>query len=160
LNDPRRVQLKRTQTLDFIDKQIDLESRIVQLVEENTSDLGNFFVRDLLLGIAQDSRKHAALLAALKALIEGRTPLVSEMQRDRIAKGIEQHIRMEAQAIEMYSHLMENSTNPKVKTVARMIKDDEVRHHKLLVDLRRALIDPETVDDETAWEIWWRGGND
>jgi rubrerythrin len=145
LNDPRRVQLKRTQTLDFIDKQIDLESRIVQLVEENTSDY---------------SRKHAALLAALKALIEGRTPLVSEMQRDRIAKGIEQHIRMEAQAIEMYSHLMENSTNPKVKTVARMIKDDEVRHHKLLVDLRRALIDPETVDDETAWEIWWRGGND
>lgn len=79
------------ETLQFLGRQADLEARIVETVEQNTSELGNMFVKDLLLGIAHDSRKHATLLNALKALVQGKVPLINEAQRDQIAKGIEEH---------------------------------------------------------------------
>jgi rubrerythrin len=143
-------------TLVFLDKQIDLENRIVELVELNTRDLRNAFVKDLLLGIAQDSKKHAILMGALKALVEGRVPLITEPQRDSIAKGIETHIQMETEAIRTYAELLEKSDNDAIKTVAAMIREDEVRHHKLLLDLHKALIEPETLTEEAIWESLWR----
>ena len=147
--------MNEQETLRFLDRQIDLEARIVELVERNVSALGNVFVKDLLLGIAQDSRKHAALLGALKASVQGGVPLITEAERDSIAKGIEDHIQMEAEAIETYSNLVENSESKAVKTISGVIWEDELRHHKLLVDLHRALIEPETLTEEHVWDMLW-----
>ncbi|MGM0687288.1 MAG: hypothetical protein ACQET3_09995, partial [Promethearchaeati archaeon] len=66
------------ETLHFIDDQIKLEERIIEIVEETTSKLGNAFVKQMLLGIAQDSKKHAALLTSLRNAVEGPTPFISE----------------------------------------------------------------------------------
>ena len=142
-------------TLRFLDKQIDLEARIVEQVERNTSELSNVFVKDLLLGIAQDSRKHATLLNALKAQVQRRVPLIDEAQRDSIARGIDGHIRLEAEAIQTYSYLVENSENNAIKTIAGVIREDELGHHKLLVDLHKALIEPETLTEEALWDSLW-----
>ena len=131
--------MNEEETIAFIARQIDLERRIIRLVEENTAELGNYFVKDLLLGIAHDSEKHAMLLGSLRALAEERTPLISEAQRDSIANGIDQHIRMEAEAIKTYTALIEGSENERVKTIAALIIEDETRHHKLLVDLHKAM---------------------
>ena len=148
--------MNEQETLRFLDRQIDLEARIVEQVERNTSELGNVFVKDLLLGIGQDSRKHATLLNALKALVQGSVPLITEAERDSIAKGIENHIQMEAEAIDTYSHLVENSENNAIRTIAGVIREDEVGHHKLLVDLHAALIEQETLTEEAVWDMLWR----
>ncbi len=147
--------MNEQETLKFLDRQIDLEARIVEQVERNTSELGNVFVKDLLLGIAQDSRKHATLLNALKALVQGSVPLINEAQRDSIAEGIQTHIRMEAEAIATYSHLVENSESKAIKTIAGVIREDELVHHKLLVDLQKALIEPETLTEDHLWDMLW-----
>ena len=147
--------MNEQETLRFLDRQIDLEARIMEVVERNTSKLGNVFVKDLLLGIAQDSRKHATLLNALKALVQGSVPLISEAERDSIANGIEQHIQMEAEAIDTYSHLVENSESKAIKTIAGVIREDELGHHKLLVELHKALIEPETLTEDAVWDMLW-----
>ena len=148
--------MNEQETLQFLDRQIDLEARIVELVERNTSGLGNVFVKDLLLGVAQDSRKHATLLNGLKASVEGNVPLITEAERDSIVEGIQEHIRLEAQAIETYTRLVSDSENNAVRTIAGVIKEDEIRHHKLLVDLHKALIEPETLTEEHVWDMLWR----
>jgi len=146
----------KKETLEFIDRQTRLEERIIALVEENTAKLGNVFVKELLLGVGQDSRKHAILLKGLRAAVAGPTPLISDAQRKGIAYGIQQHIKAEADAVATYGELVARSDDDRVRTIAAMIREDEVRHHKLLQDLHKALIEPETLTDEAIWESLWR----
>jgi len=149
-------QLNKQETLEFIDRQIALEKRIIGLVEENVGKVGNLFVKDLLLGIAQDSNKHAILLRSLRAGVESAAELISAEQRDSIAQGIQQHIKAEAEAVATYGELVEKSSDERVKTIAAMIRDEEGRHHRLLVHLHKALIEPQTLTEEAIWELLWR----
>jgi rubrerythrin len=148
--------LNKEETLEFIDNQIDLELRIVKIVEENVAELGNAFIKDLLLAVSQDSKKHAALLKSLRKAVEGPTPFISEKERDKIGKGIAAHIDMEAKAIETYQELADKSDNDQVKTIAMMIREDELKHHALLKELHKAVVEPETLTEEDIWELLWK----
>ena len=148
--------MDKEETLEFIDKQIELELNIIKIVEENVSKLGNAFIKDLLLGVSQDSKKHAALLKSLKKAVEGPTPFISAEERDKIAKGIQTHIDLEAKAIETYAELVEKSDSDQVKTIASMIHDDELKHHALLKELHKAVIEPETLTEDMIWDIMWK----
>ncbi len=148
--------MDKEETLAFIDKQIELELRIIKIVEENVSKLGNAFVKDLLLGVSQDSKKHAALLKSLKNAVEGPTPFISSGERDKIAKGIQAHIDMEEEAIETYGELMKKSDSDQVKSIAAMIREDEIRHHSLLKELHKAIIEPETLTEDMIWDMMWK----
>jgi len=146
----------KNETLDFIDKQIELENRIIAIVEENVEKLGNDFVKDLLLGVAQDSRKHAALLRSLRRAVEGPTPFISTQERDKIAAGIQKHIDLEKTAIETYGELVEKSDNEQVKTIAAMIREDELKHHALLKELHKTIVERETLTEDMIWDMIWR----
>ncbi len=147
--------MDKRETLEFIDRQTRLEEKIIGLVDANTSKLGNAFVKDLLLGIGQDSRKHAMLLQSLRAAVVGSEPLIGEEERARIAKGIAEHIKAEADAVKTYGQLCERSDDQRVKVIAAMIREDEVRHHRLLQDLHKTLIEPETLTDDAVWDALW-----
>ncbi|MGY5876016.1 MAG: hypothetical protein RTU30_09740 [Candidatus Thorarchaeota archaeon] len=148
--------MDKDETLAFIDKQIELEERIMKIVKENVDQLGNAFIKDLLLGISQDSLKHAALLKSLRKAVEGPTPFISTQDRDKIAKGIAKHIELEATAIETYGELVEKSDNDQVKTIAAMIKEDEIRHHSLLKELHKTVVEPETLTEDMVWDMLWK----
>ncbi len=148
--------MNKDETLEFIDNQIDLELRIVKIVEENVAELGNAFIKDLLLAVSQDSKKHAALLKSLRKAVEGPTPFISEKERDKIAKGIAKHIDMEAKAIETYQELADRSDSDQVKTIAMMIREDELKHHALLKELHKTVVEPETLTEDDIWEILWK----
>ena len=148
--------MEKNETLEFISKQIELEEKIVRIVEENVSKLGNVFIKELLLGISQDSQKHAMLLKALKKAVEGPTPFISEEERDKIAEGIKIHIELEENAVKTYSDLAERSDDEQVKTIASMIKEDEIRHHQLLLELHKAVIEPETLTQDQIWDLMWK----
>ncbi len=148
--------MDKEETLKFIDKQIDLELRIIEIVKENVEKLGNAFVKDLLLAISSDSKKHAALLKSLRKAVEGPTPFISEKERDKIARGIEAHIKMEEEAVKTYGELVSKSTNDQVKTIASMIREDELRHHALLKELHKAVIEPETLTEDMIWDTMWK----
>ncbi|MHA2380367.1 MAG: ferritin family protein [Candidatus Thorarchaeota archaeon] len=148
--------MNREETLEFIDRQIEMEFKIIKIVEENVSNLGNAFIKDLLLGVSQDSQKHAALLKSLKKAVEGPTPFISEAERDKIAKGIDKHIKMEENAVRTYQELADKSDNEQVKTIAMMIREDELRHHALLKELHKAVVEPETLTEDDIWDILWK----
>lgn len=148
--------MDKNETLAFIDRQIDLEERIIEIVNENVARLGNAFVKDLLLGISTDSKKHAALLKSLRVAVEGPTPFISSDERDKIAKGIETHIKMEEEAVRTYAELAEKSDSEQVKTIAMMIREDEIRHHALLKELHKTIIEPETLTEDMIWDVLWK----
>jgi rubrerythrin len=148
--------MDKEQTLSFIEKQIALELEIIKIVEENVSKLKNEFVRGLLLGVSQDSKKHAALLGSLRKAVEGPTPFISMEERDKIGNGIQKHIDLEAKAIETYGQLVKGSDNDQVKTIAGMILEDEIRHHHLLKNLHKAVVEPETLTEDMIWDIMWK----
>jgi len=148
--------MDKEETLAFIDKQIEMEQKIVEIVKENVAQLGNAFVKELLLAISTDSKKHAELLKSLRKAVEGPTPFISEGERDKIAKGIEAHIKMEQQAVETYGELADKSSNEQVKAIAMMIREDELRHHALLKELHKAVIEPETLTEDLIWDTMWR----
>ncbi len=148
--------MDKEETLTFIDKQIELELSIIKIVEENVAKLGNAFIKDLLLAVSQDSKKHAALLKSLKNAVKGPTPFISTGERDKIAKGIQAHIDMEAKAIETYGELIEKSDSEQVKSIASMIKEDEIKHHALLKELHKAMIEPETLTEDMVWDMMWK----
>ncbi|MFW9799417.1 MAG: ferritin family protein [Candidatus Thorarchaeota archaeon] len=144
------------ETLEFIDRQIEMELKIIEIVEENVAKLGNVFIKDLLLGVSQDSKKHATLLRSLRKAVEGPTPFISEAERDRISKGIEKHIKLEEMAVKTYGELAEKSDSDQVKTIAMMIREDELRHHALLKELHKAVVEPETLTEDDTWDILWK----
>jgi rubrerythrin len=148
--------LDKEETLKFIDKQIALELKIIEIVKENVEKLGNAFVKDLLLAISTDSKKHAALLKSLRKAVEGPTPFISEKERDKIAKGIEAHIKMEEEAVKTYGELVAKSKDEQVKTIASMIREDELRHHALLKELHKAVVEPETLTEDMIWDTMWK----
>ena len=148
--------MDKNETLEFIDRQIELEERIIKVVEENVGKLGNAFVKDLLLGISQDSHKHKALLKSLKKAVEGPTPFISTQERDKISAGIDKHIELEKQAVETYERLMNESDDEQVKTIAAIIREDELRHHALLKELHKTIVEPETLTEDMHWDMMWR----
>jgi len=148
--------MNKEETLTFIDKQIEMELKIVEIVKENVAQLGNAFVKELLMAISTDSKKHAELLKSLRKAVEGPTPFISEGERDKIAKGIEAHIKMEEQAVKTYGDLAEKSDSEQVKTIAMMIREDELRHHALLKELHKAVIEPETLTEDMIWDTMWK----
>ena len=148
--------MDKEETLAFIDKQIELELSIIKIVEENVAQLGNAFIKDLLIGVSQDSTKHAALLRSLRKAVEGPTPFISLEERDKIANGIQKHIDMEAEAVKTYGELIEKSDNEQVKTIASMIREDEFRHHALLKELHKTVVEPETLTEDMIWDMMWR----
>ena len=148
--------MNKDETLAFIDKQIAMELKIIEIVKENVEQLGNAFVKDLLIGISTDSQKHAALLKSLRKAVEGPTPFISEKERDKIAKGIAAHIKMEEQAVVTYAELAQKSDSDQVKTIAMMIREDEIRHHSLLKELHKTMIEPETLTEDMIWDAMWK----
>ena len=142
--------------MEFIDKQIALELKIIEIVKENVAQLDNAFVKEFLIGISTDSQKHAALLKSLKKAVEGPTPFISEKERDKIAKGIVAHIEMEELAVKTYAELAAKSDNDQVKTIAMMIREDEIRHHSLLKELHKTIIEPETLTEDMIWDAMWK----
>ncbi len=147
--------MNKEETLKFIDRQIELEDRIIKIVEENVSKLGNVFVKELFLGIAQDSKKHQMLLRALRTSLERPTPFISTHERNLIGAGIEKHIQLEARAIETYSEL-EKTDNDQVRTIAAIIKEDEIRHHALMKELHKTVVEMETLTEDLIWELIWK----
>ncbi|KXH75084.1 MAG: hypothetical protein AM326_09240 [Candidatus Thorarchaeota archaeon SMTZ-45] len=148
--------MNKEETLAFIDKQIQLELKIIEIVKENVAQLGNVFVKDLLLAVSTDSKKHSELLKSLRKAVEGPTPFISEKERDKIARGIEAHIKMEEKAVETYGQLAEQSDSDQVKTIAMMIREDEIRHHALLKELHKTVVEPETLTEDLIWDVMWK----
>ena len=65
---------------------------------------------------------------------------------------MEEHIRLEAEAIKTYKELMVNLENEKEKLIINAIYTDEIRHHHLLKKIHKIIVEKETLTEEEIWQ--------
>ncbi|NHJ01159.1 MAG: ferritin-like domain-containing protein [Candidatus Heimdallarchaeota archaeon] len=150
------LQMNKDERVNFYKKQIELEKKIVEAAEAAVVDMKNITVRELILGIAKDSTKHASLLDALIALNIGTTPLLREEITDQLKFNLEEHIRLEEQAIDSYKDIWEQLEDEREKAVIKAILNDEIRHHALLKRIHRMIVEKETLTEQDVWDWTWK----
>lgn len=138
---------------EFFKKQIELENEIIATAEKSVSQLKNLLVKEMILSIALDSKKHANMLSALLVIQSSTQPFIPE----KVSKGLEQnilkHIELEQRAIREYKALLEEVENEQEKLIIQAIYHDELRHHSLLRKIYSTIIERETLDEGEVWEF-------
>lgn len=133
----------------FFDEQIAAEREIVASVQSATTYLRNDALKGILLGIARDSQKHAALYQAAARLLTATPPrLVPEAVRQQ-RRLVEDDIRREAVLIQRINATLPSIADERVTLLLKVILDDEERHHKLLNAILDDIVDADKDED------WW-----
>jgi rubrerythrin len=148
--------MDKDQLKAFLKEQIALEEKIVRTAKKSVKDTQNLLVKNLIQAISIDSNKHALLLNAIVARLESKTPFIEESKRDELGKDIKTHIELEAEAIKTYKELIPKMEDPGSKQVLNYILIDEKRHHRLLKQLYKLVIEKETLTEEDLWDLTWK----
>jgi rubrerythrin len=148
--------MDKDQLKAFFEEQIKLEEKIVKMATKSVSDTQNQLVKYLIQAIAIDSNKHALMLNAILARLQSKTPFIDEAKRDELGENIKAHIELEAHAIKTYSELIPQTEDPGSKQVLEYILEDEKRHHHLLTQLYKLVIEKETLTEEDLWDLTWK----
>jgi len=138
---------------NFLKKQIELEKKIVNTAENSVKDMKNILIKEMILSISLDSKKHASMLTALLSVQEATQPFISEKISKELHKNIQDHIELEQEAIQTYKNLLEKIDDDQIKMVVQTIYHDELRHHALLKKIYNILIKKETLDEDEIWEF-------
>jgi ferritin-like protein len=144
------------ENIDFFKKQVQLEYDIVAAARAAVKDIKNLIVKELIEGIANDSNKHASLLNSLIATYEGKNPLIEEKLTDQLKENLEEHIRLEQEAIDSYKELLYKLDEGNEKLIIKYILTDEVRHHQLLKRLHKMIVERETLTEQDIWDLTWK----
>lgn len=113
-------------------------------------------LKSLLIAIAGDSAKHSMFYKAMLKLTSMQLPLMPEEDLDIITKEIEGHIKIEEEMIKVVDELMNATNDPRLKIVLESLREDEVKHHKLLLNIRDKIAKIETLTEEALWDMLWR----
>ncbi|UCE12556.1 MAG: ferritin-like domain-containing protein [Candidatus Heimdallarchaeota archaeon] len=141
--------------IELFKSQIELEKKIVDTAEKTTKNIENIIVREMILGIAMDSRKHESLLNTLIALHE-KFALIDEETTDQLITNIREHIRLEKEAINSYQKLLDSLEDEKEKMIIQFILKEEVRHHRFLKLLHKRFVEKITFTGEDYWDWAWK----
>ncbi len=138
---------------EFFKRQIELENEIIATAEKSVSELKNLLVKEMILSIALDSKKHANMLSALLVIQSTTQPFISENISKELEANIIKHIKLEQKAIETYKELLEEVDNEQEKMIIQAVYHDEIRHHALLKKIYATIIEKETLDEGEVWEF-------
>lgn len=141
--------------LDFIQKQIQVEKKIVDSLDKALVDMKNPPVKSVLKGISLDSVKHADMYQSAYMLLTETSTALTQEDLDKHRALIEKHIQMESELIEKIEIVLPTVTNKKVKLLLNAILTDEKRHHALLKGVLETIIHGETITDDDWWKMLW-----
>lgn len=107
--------------------------------------------------VASDSEKHANLYEAMLKIVVGwHQPGLFEEDLNLVAKVIDRHIETERRMIEETRKLLEETADPRMRLLLAAIYEDEVKHHKLLTDIKDKIAKVRTLSEGEFWEAVWR----
>ncbi len=145
--------MSKQDRIEFYKEQIDLENIIYEKAETSVKGVENILVNELIMGIALDSKKHAALLNALVSLHTKGTPSIAEDYGVEIRNNITEHIELERKAIDTYRKLLETIDDESEKIVIRAILNDEIKHHSLLKTIQKMVVEKLTLSEKEFWDM-------
>ncbi|MFW9992438.1 MAG: ferritin family protein [Candidatus Odinarchaeota archaeon] len=127
--------------IEFYKKQILFENEIVRFAENAVKGIrGDRAVRELILGIALDSKKHAQLLKAIIDILTTPSEPLTEVELEELKHNIKQHIELEKKAIDSYKEILKSPMEGAEKLIIEVLAEDEVRHHALLQKIYQEII--------------------
>ncbi len=147
--------MNKEEKLDFFQKQIEIEKKIVKTAYQSVKGIDNVLVREMLLSVINDSEKHENMLNALIARLTGPSPGIDETISDEVGESLKLHLELEAEAIQKYKELLEKTLDSREKIIIKTIYEDEIRHHELLRWIHKTLVEKETLIEEDIWEYIW-----
>lgn len=137
-------------------KQIEIENRIVDSLNDALVNIQNPSVKGVLKGISLDSVKHAELYASAIKLLTMTSQALKQEHLDEQEKLVEKHVAMEAELIEKLSRVVPSIENAKVRLLLEAILADEKRHHQLLKMVLEIIVRGETITEDDWWDILWK----
>jgi rubrerythrin len=145
--------MNKQERIAFYEEQVGFENTIVEKAEASVEGIQNIMIRELILSIALDSKKHASMLTALVSLLTRPTTSVPEEISSEIKQSITEHIQMEAQAIEIYQKLLDSLDDESEKVVIKAILNDEIKHHSLLKTINKMIVEKLTLSEKEFWDM-------
>ncbi|MCK5627966.1 ferritin-like domain-containing protein [Candidatus Bathyarchaeota archaeon] len=142
--------------VDFLERQILIEEKIVDSLNLGIKDVENPPVKGVLKGISLDSKKHAELYSAAITLLTEVSQALTQKNLDEQKALVERHIQMEAELINKLEGVLPTIQNEKVKFLLNTILSDERRHHELLGMVLEMIVRRETITEDEWWEILWK----
>ncbi|MCE4606340.1 MAG: ferritin-like domain-containing protein [Desulfurococcales archaeon] len=135
---------------------VDEEKRYAEELEKLSESFRHPVLQGLIKGISMDSRKHSILYAAIADLLRETQPGLSEEELEIIEESIEKHIEMEAEMVRLTSQWSEEVDDPRLKLLLKAIHEDEIKHHKILLDIKDKLARRETITEADIWDAIWK----
>ena len=140
------MKMSKEELIRLLSKQKDLElmaaESLSSLVEMSKYDV----VKLLLLGVMNDSKKHAQILEALMSLT--RTATFGYVEKYEVAKGVEKHIKIEEEMLRNIDEITGKAEDEEVKTMLGMIAMEEKRHHRTLLELSEIIERIDKISEE------------
>ena len=144
------------EVIDFLEKQIKTENKIVASLNKSLDEVKNPAVKGVLQGISLDSVKHASMYESAITLLTKVSPALKQEHLDKQRELVEEHIHLEAELIAKISKTLPTIKNSKAKLLVGAILQDERRHHKLLKEVLEILVRGETITEEDWWDVLWK----
>lgn len=144
------AQIKKLQDL------ANMENQHALSLSTSTRGLKNLVIREILSGIAHDSRKHEGFYNAILSILKHESPAISEDDYDQLEKVIREHIDVEEKMIDQAKNLLNKEDDPRIKYLLTEIYNDESKHHILMTRILEAVIRREAIFEEDWWDAIWR----
>lgn len=145
------IMLKE-EKIEFYKKQIDLEKLIGETAENSVKSVKNELIKELIHSIALDSKKHESIINSLITMNSSTQPFIEEEKYDELVKNIEEHIKLELEAIRTYKKLLDQLENEEEKLLVQAIYQDELKHHTLLKKILKSIITNEAITQDDIWD--------
>lgn len=107
--------------------------------------------------VASDSEKHARLYEVLAKIAAGEHQArLWEEDLKAIGEVIDKHIETERRMIEETRKLLESVAEARMRLILSAIYEDEVRHHKVLLDIKDKIAKARVLTEDEFWDAVWR----
>ena len=151
------MKLSKEELIQLLKRQRNLELSAVKSISELADMSRNDVVKLLLIGVMQDSRKHAQILDALINLTE--SPTFGSVEKYEIGQGIDKHLKIEEEMLKETNEIIEKADDKEIRAILSQIASEEKRHHQTLVELKDVIQNIKKVSDDDVWDYLNRWAN-
>ena len=140
-----------------IESLIEMERNNASNLIASVEKLSNIVIKEILTGIALDSKKHSGLYKAILNLLVNIDPAITEKDYIHLEDVIRKHIEVEKQMIDESKQLLSSIKDKRINHLLQEIYEDEIKHHALMKRILKSVIKRETIFEADWWDFIWEG---
>jgi rubrerythrin len=143
--------------VESVEGLIEMEKKHASSLSGSVKSLRNIVIKEILMGIAYDSQKHAGFYQAILNILDKVEPAITEEEYVRIEQVIKKHIVVEKKMMEASKRLLTSIKDPRIQHLLKEIYNDELKHHTFMKRILEAVVKRETIFDVDWWDFMWEG---